>query len=346
MQFQLDQIQGKVIKVDDKEGTDPITKFLQGIIPGVKPEAGPQNGQSAPRMDQQQIEQPQQKTQQHPKADAPLKTVPIPPERPYNLDSNAHSIKGRPEAPAATSDAVKQKSPPRDKPAPPKGDAASLQELSRFNAYPSEKLSPVQQEAQKMAREFLAERDKKAALSKYEGRAREIMSHSDQAFFNTEKTQTPIIKSAEANYVMKNSLLANSIQEIHESMKELPKPTQEKLNKILNNIDDNGDNPVSRSQLKTLLKDNPDLLSKVNEGIEHRTEFTKADQSLTDAIAPLAKAAHDEVDARFIFQRMAKIAGDKRKADDYGEEGQYMLEHFNKIINRPRPEEVLDIRKA
>lgn len=223
--------------------------------------------------------------------------------------------------------------------------ARATAETSRFAKYPTEKLSPLLQSAQVMTREFLAEADKKAALPKYEIRAREIMQDSDKTYFDAEKTQNPLIRKAEQNYITRNSLLSASVDDMHKYMHTLPQEVQDKTNKLLTIIDKNGDNPVTQAKIKAQLKDYPELIEKIGDAVGSQKALTNAATELQKARDPLVKAAREEAETRFLFQRMAQLAGNKRKAEDFAAEGELLQDNYFSIANKKAPEEILDVRK-
>lgn len=355
----------RVADVGAGDQKDPITRFLDDLIKrDTQPKAEPP---------QVKVEPPQKPA------------VPLPPDRPLDLsppvarrqDDHKPASKPGSEKPQARN----LETPPAQKPGAPyedkltaKGEkhpdkaakpadiakpkvsvgkseieapiiARATAETSRFAKYPTEKLSPVLQSAQVMTREFLAEADKKAALPKYEIRAREIMQNSDKTFFDAEKTQNPLIRKAEQNYITKNSLLSASVDELHTYMHKLPQEVQDKTNKLLTIIDNNGDNPVTQAKIKAQLKDYPELIEKIGDAVGSQKALTDAATELQKARDPLVKAAREEAQSRFLFQRMAQLAGNKQKAEDFGVEGELLQDKYFSIANKKAPEEILDVRK-
>lgn len=129
-------------------------------------------------------------------------------------------------------------------------------------------------------------------------------------------------------------------------MHKLPKEVQDKTNKLLTIIDKNGDNPVTQAKIKAQLKDYPDLIEKIGDAVGSQKALTDAATELQKARDPLVKAAHEAAETRFLLQRMAQLAGNKRKAEDYGAEGELLQDNYFAIANKKPPEEILDVRKA
>lgn len=346
--------EGHIIKVaDQSDGKDPITRFLDDMFKREGAGKKPAPQAEVPVVPIPRERPPQQNGQ-------PLDIRPLELEkRPANThkqDNNqakgAENSKPKPADTVKPVDTVKSADTPKTTDAKPQSDVPAsvrnkaLSEINNFIKAPADSLSPVLLDGQTMVRNFMAEKDKSGALPKYESRASQIMQKSDQAYVDTKEKQAPIIRKAEQAYITENSVFKAAVDEMHEKMNKLPKPVREQANKLLDVIDEQGDNPVTRAKIKEQFKDHPSLVESMNEAIDARGRYIKADKALDDARFPLIQAALEQAETRFLFQRMCQLGGNKGKAERYSDEGELLKDNYYRLVNQDKPDTILPIRKV